>query len=225
MANLFIDQVPRVRGNSNPHISANGQLIDVNPPDSRSPRPPLQSDLELETSQLNLLRAILYRLENPITPTPTLLPNIKTLFGKIQRPADTNAYAANDSFSDSVTSPVQGGYALAVPTAKGRVRDGTVVMSAGTLLQGELWIFDVPVTNTADNAAFDVKDDVIREHLVGVIPFNCTDVTASNSMSYVNGLDFDYEALTGYLYVISKVINAPTPASAEIQSFRIHIEV
>lgn len=153
---------------------------------------------------------------------------VQTIGTTITRPSDTNAYAANDTFADSTSAPTTGGFTLTgmarASGGVGIIKDAVISVSGGTALQGEIWLFDQAVTAVNDNAAFTVSDaDILN--LVGVIPFNCTDTTAANAISYVTGLDIGYTCVgTANLRFLVKVINAPTPASAEVLSVRMKVE-
>ncbi len=153
---------------------------------------------------------------------------ISTITTSIARPADGNAYAANDTFANSTSAPTAGGFTLTgmarVSGGNGIIRDAVFSTSAGTALNGELWIFDTAVTAVNDNAAFTVPDSEILT-LVGIIPFNCTDVTAANAASYVTNIDIGYTCVgSANLRFLVKVMAAVTPASAEVLSIRLKVE-
>ncbi len=156
------------------------------------------------------------------------LASVSTISATVTRPADTNAYTANDAFANSTSAPTVGGFTLTgmarASGGNGIIRSAAVSLSAGTALQGEIWLFDQAVTATNDNAALSVSDSDIL-NLVGVIPFNCTDLNAANAISYVTGLDIGYTCVgTANLRFLVKVMNAPTPASAEVLSVRVQVE-
>lgn len=150
-----------------------------------------------------------------------------TISTTITRPTDTNAYTANDAFANSTSAPTVGGFTLTGMAREsgvtGEIMDAVFSMSAGTALQGELWLFDQAVTAINDNAAFSVSDSDIL-NLVGIIPFNCTDTTAANSVSYVTGIGIGYTCVgTANLRCLVKVMNAPTPGNAEVLSIRLKV--
>ena len=142
------------------------------------------------------------------------------------RPANTTAYTANDIWTDAATRA--GGYLLNGAARKlggsGYFTDAIISTSASTALQGELWIFNSPVTNVADNAAFAISD-AEAQALVGIIPFNCTDTATNNAISYVSGLQTVYtcNANSADLWFLVKVMNAPTPGSAEVLSVLVKV--
>lgn len=160
-------------------------------------------------------------------PVPGAGQSVTTVSTTITRPADTNAYTANDCWADSTSSPTVGGFTLAnagrSSGASGTITDAVFSTSAGTALQGELWIFDQAVTAVNDNAAFSVSAaDILN--LVGVIPFNCTDTANGRAASYVTGIGIGYTAVgSTNLRCIVKVMNAPTPGNAEVLSIRLHV--
>lgn len=153
-------------------------------------------------------------------------PNITTIKTTVVRPADTNAYAANDAFSNSTTLPLAGTFAGAarVSGGSGKITDAIISMSASAAFQGEIWVFDQNVTATNDNGALSVSDaDVLN--LVGIIPFNTTDITGANAVSYVTGLDMRFTCVGSQnLKFLVKVIAAFTPASAEVLGICLHVE-
>jgi hypothetical protein len=169
-----------------------------------------------------------------VTTSPATFPGanrftaISTISTSIVRPSDANAYTANDALADSTSAPTTGGFTLSGMARRsgggGLIRDAVFSMSAATALQAEIWLFDQAITAVNDNAAFSLSDsDVLN--LVGVIPFNCTDITALNAISYVTGLDIGYTCVgSANLRYLVKVINAPTPASAEVLSIRLKVE-
>src|SRR5262245_45424593 len=86
----------------------------------------------------------------------TSLGSFVTCTTDVTRPADTTAYAANDALSDSTSAPTSGGFtfssAARASGGSGIITDAIIGTSndAGTLLQGEIWIFDTSVTNIND---------------------------------------------------------------------------
>lgn len=148
-------------------------------------------------------------------------PQVAVVKTTITRPSDSNAYAANDCFSSSTSTPTSGGSTITnaarVSGGGGTITGMIAVMSAGSAFNGEVWIFDQAATNTNDNAALSVTDaDMLN--LVAVIPFNTIDVTAVNAMSYVN-CEEDFVCVgTANLRYLVKVMSAFTPASAEVLS-------
>lgn len=161
------------------------------------------------------------------TPIPQV-PAVSTVSTTITRPSDTNAYAANDAFSNSTSAPTSGGFtftsACRASGGYGTITDAVVSASAGTAYQGELWIYDQAATNINDNSAFTSSDSDVQ-NLVGVIPFQTTDTTAANAISYVTGLNIGYTCVgTVNLRFLVKIMAAVTPASAEVLAVRIKVQ-
>ncbi len=154
--------------------------------------------------------------------------SIRTISATVTRPADATPYAANDALADSASAPTTGGFTLSnmarISGGSGKITDAVFSMSAGTALRGEIWLFDQAVTAINDNGAFTVSDaDILN--LVGIIPFDCTDVTAANAVSYVTGLNIGFACVgTANLRFLVKVMDAVTPASAEVLGVRLHVE-
>jgi hypothetical protein len=146
----------------------------------------------------------------------------------ITRPSDTNAYAANDVWSDSTSAPTAGGFTLTGAARKsggsGIITDAIITTSAdaGTLLQGEIWVFDTAVTAVNDNAAFAVSDSEIKTY-VCKIAFTLEDA-GNNGAAHVAGLNYGFTTVgSANLRYLVKVKNAYTPASAEVLTVRLKI--
>lgn len=153
---------------------------------------------------------------------------VQTITTAITRPSDGNAYAANDAFANSTSSPTAGGFtftsAARASGGSGKILDAVVSASASSAYIGEIWIFDQAVTATNDNAALSVADSDIL-FLVGVIPFNTSDVNSANAISYITGLNIGYTCVgTANLRFLVKIMSAVTPASAEVLNIRIKVE-
>lgn len=144
----------------------------------------------------------------------------------ITRPADTTAYAVNDALSDSTSAPTSGGFTF---TSAARQSGGSGIIlgamictsnDAGTLLQGEIIVFNQSVTNVNDNAAFAVSDSEIKT-FVCKIPFTLEDM-GNNGAYYVPNLNYPFTCVgTANLRFLVRVKNAYTPASAEVITVRI----
>lgn len=153
--------------------------------------------------------------------------SIQTFTTGVTRPGDTNAYAANDAYANSTSAPTTGGFtftsACRTSGGAGIITDAVVSASGGTNYQGEVWVFDQAVTAINDNAAFTVSDsDVLN--LVGIIPFQTSDTTAANSVSYVTigNLGLGYTCIgTANLRYLVKIMAPVTPANAEVLTVRI----
>jgi hypothetical protein len=161
-------------------------------------------------------------------PVP-VVPKIVTVSTDITRPNDTNAYTANDAWSDSTSAPTSGGFtftsAARASGGSGRIVDAIIATSAdaATLLQGEIWIFDTSVTNVNDNAAF-VFSDAEAKTYVGKIPFTLEDA-GNNGTAHVTGLDIGFTCVgSANLRYLVKVKNAYTPAAQEVLTVRLKIE-
>jgi hypothetical protein len=151
-----------------------------------------------------------------------------TVSTDITRPADTTAYAANDALSDSTTAPTSGGFTFTSAARKsggsGVITDAIITTSAdaGTLLQGEIWLFDTSVTNINDNSAFAVSDAEIKT-FVGKIPFTLEDA-GNNGAAHVTNLSIGFTCVgSANLRFLVKVKNAYTPANAEVLTVRLKI--
>lgn len=143
------------------------------------------------------------------------------------RESNTTQYAENDVWSNDDTAP--SAYLFEeVAGLNGTLTDLVIVsnIDPATTLQGELWFFDDSTTLVNDNAAFSLSDaDALK--LVGVVPFTLvTSVAGSgtNSLAHVYdiGMQFDCTGKSG-LYLMIKVKNAYTPASAETLTIRLKV--
>lgn len=154
--------------------------------------------------------------------------NITTIKTTITRPADTNAYAAGDCFSNSTSAPTTGGGTFTAAARSsggtGKITDAVISMSAKSAFQGEIWVFDQAATNTNDNAAITLSAaDALN--LIGVIPFNVNDTGSVAGISYVNGLDIRFTCVgTANLRFLVKVIAAFTPGNAEVMGIALKVE-
>jgi hypothetical protein len=144
-----------------------------------------------------------------------------TVSTDITRPADTTAYATNDALSDSTSAPTSGGFTFTSAARKsggsGVITDAIITTSndAGTLLQGEIWLFNQAVTNVNDNAAFAVSDAEIKT-CVGKIPFTLEDA-GNNGFYHAQNLNIGFTCSgSANLRYLIRVKNAYTPASAEV---------
>lgn len=145
------------------------------------------------------------------------------------RPADTNAYAVNDAYANSTSSPTVGGFTFANAARAAaktcKLSDMIITNSnpASTGLQGEVWIFDTAVTAINDNAAFAVSDAEILT-LVGKVAFSMATGVNNNSV-HVQGINIDLTTVSvPDLRFLVRVTNVYTPASAEVLTFRAKFE-
>jgi hypothetical protein len=146
----------------------------------------------------------------------------------ITRPADTTAYAANDAWADSTSSPASGGFTL---TGAARASGGSGVITdiyflssavPGTLLQAEMHIFDAAATAVNDNAAWNLSDADAKLR-VAVVPFTLV-ADANNSFYHAQNLNIGFTcAGSANLRYLIKVKNAYTPASGEVLTVRAKI--
>ena len=148
----------------------------------------------------------------------------------VTRPADTTAYAVNDALSNSTSAPTSGGFtftgAAAVSGGAGVITDALIASSAvpGTLLQGELWIFDRAVTNINDNAAFAISDSEVKT-IIGKVPFSLESMGANNSAYHAQNLNIGFVCNgSANLRFLVRVKNAYTPANAEVFTFVLKIQ-
>ena len=136
----------------------------------------------------------------------------------IIRPADTNAYAANDAWSDSTTAPTTGGFTIANAAAasggSGIITGLNAYNSGAASLYGEVYVFRSAATAINDNAAWALSDTDAKL-LVAIIPF-ITEAQPSNGVaSYGNILKQFTCSGSADLRALVKVKSAYTPASAE----------
>lgn len=193
------------------------------------------SENDIGAARIDLKRAQVFTLEDATTRGRRQTVNADgsinavgssvTVTTSVTRPADTNAYTANDVWADSTTVPTAGGFTL---TSMGRVSGGGgvitdlfVISSAnpGTLLQGEIHIFDSSVTAVNDNAAYTITDNEALT-LVAVIPFTLT-ANNLNSVAHIQNLAIGFTTVgSANLRFLIKVKNAYTPISGEILTVR-----
>jgi hypothetical protein len=147
----------------------------------------------------------------------------------VTRPADTTQYAVNDALSNSTSAPTSGGFtftsAAAVSGGAGIITDAIIATAAdqGTLLQGEIWLFDRATTNINDNAAFAVSDAEIKT-CVGKIPFSLEDA-GNNGFFHAQNLNIGFVCNgSADLRFLIRVKNTYTPVSAEVFTFVLKIQ-
>jgi hypothetical protein len=141
----------------------------------------------------------------------------------VTRPADTNAYAAGDCWSDSTTAPTAGGFTL---TSAGRASGGSGVLTdmvisttaASSTLQGKIVIFDTSVTAVNDNSALAITDAEART-IVGIVYFDMASGCSltNNTTVHLQNLNIGYTCSgSANLRFLIRVGNAYTPANAEV---------
>lgn len=153
-----------------------------------------------------------------------------TVTTTVTRPADTTAYAADDTWANSTSSPTTGGFTLtgmAVQSGGSGLLTDVMIVSTNnpsTKLQGEVWIFDTSVTAVNDNAAFTLSDaDAVKA--VAIVPFTLNQYgdsgSTGNGFAHVQGLNIGYTCSgSADLRFLVKVKNAYTPASGEALTVR-----
>jgi hypothetical protein len=127
-------------------------------------------------------------------------------------------YSINDAISDSTSSPTAGGFtftgAARSSGGSGIITDAVFTTSAdaGTLLQGEIWLFNTSVTAINDNAVFAVSDAEIKT-CVGKIAFTMEDA-GNNGFYHATGLNIGFTCSgSANLRFLIKAKNAYTPAT------------
>lgn len=169
---------------------------------------------------------------NATTPLPVSGGGIpKTISTSFTRPADTTAYASNDSISDSTTAPTSGGFTI---TSAARASGGSGIITdvliassnaAATPLSGEIMIFDAAVgTHANDNAAVGYTDAEIGQNLVARIPFTLNQSGTTNTSVHLQslGIIFNTSGSANLRFVV-RALAAYTPASAEVFYFRFKV--
>lgn len=144
----------------------------------------------------------------------------------VVRPADTTQYAANEQV---------GSYNLKFEVA--RVDDGSGIINSAVLIDStvetvkpsiDLLLFDLPVTNAADNAAVAVTDSEM-ERLLGVISFDGTSganfkTGGANGAICVSSQNIQFVCRNGkFIYGVLAVRNTYTPVSGEKFTVRLGI--
>ncbi|WP_119271439.1 hypothetical protein [Taklimakanibacter deserti] len=150
-----------------------------------------------------------------------------TVTTAFNRPADTTAYAVNDTVSDSTSAPTTFTISNAAKASggSGLITDIVVVSNndPATPLQGEIFIFDSSVTSPNDNAAFALSDADMAK-LVGVVPIALEDV-GNNDVDHIQGLNMGFTCVgSANLRFLVRAKNAYTPASGEAFTFRFKIQ-
>ena len=141
----------------------------------------------------------------------------------ITRPADANAYTANDAFADSTTVPTSGGFTLSsmcrTSGGSGVITDATIIYSTSSSVSGTFYIYDSAPTAQNDNAAWSVSDsDQLK--LVGTIPF-VTVADGVNAVQNVQNLNMGYTCSgSANLRYMVKITTGYTPASGDTLTLR-----
>lgn len=165
-------------------------------------------------------------------PVPTS-GNAATVTTSVTRPNDTNAYTANDAWSDSTSAPSALTFSNVLRTSGGTALivglDVISTANKATALQGELWLFDTAPTVINDNAAFTITDGEY-ETVVAKIPFvldspgNSAADASGNTGTFVDGLNILVTGVSSAnLTGLIKVLNAYTPVAQEKLTFRLKV--
>lgn len=155
-----------------------------------------------------------------------------TSTGTTTRPADTNAYAAQDAISDSTSSPTVMSFAnigVNSITGQGRIT-GCYFGKTGATETGwdvDLVLYNASPTAFEDNAEWDPSDaEMLTE--VGVITFLATEavVGKNNVRWHRTNLDISFKCAADgtTLYGVPVARGTPTPESGEVLTFRLDWE-
>lgn len=160
---------------------------------------------------------------------PVVGPNDEfvTVSVDVTRPADTTAYAVNDSISNSTSAPTTFTISNAAKASGGSgIIIDVVVLSSNspvTTLQGEIFIFDSSVISANDNATFTLSDAEVKK-CIGKVPFVLEDIGA-NDLFHAQGLNIGFTCVgSADLRFLLRAKNAYTPANAEVLTFRFKIQ-
>ena len=152
----------------------------------------------------------------------------------ITRPADTTAYAANDTWANATSSATYSTF-----TNICRVNGGVVLIpqidisvdeNPATKLQGAIWFFDTVVSNAPeDNAAFVIPQADFANLTGNKQGFAFTLVNnqqsgATDSGISLTGTTYVAKCAAGSrnLYALVEVNNVYTPTSAEVLTMKVH---
>lgn len=153
-----------------------------------------------------------------------------TITAAIPRPANTTAYTAADAWANATSAAV----AVALPNAsRGSDKSGIITdiflhqaVRPGTLLTGELWIFDSQLaTALNDNVAWALTSADLAK-VVDVVEFAMisTGSSVSNSYCRLPGLNIGFTTVgQSSLFVVPKVTNAYLPSSGEVLNIKAKI--
>lgn len=136
------------------------------------------------------------------------------------RPADTTQYTAGDVVGPAAGSGTTSLIQFALPYTSGFIYGASLIdsINPAVVLQSEAWLFDMPVSAQADNAAFAPTDgDVIRSF--GVISFvgynvgGATDGSGGSTVYHNPNLNIPFYVPFVYVQLVAR--NAYTPAASE----------
>lgn len=149
--------------------------------------------------------------------TPIVAPRVS-----VTRPADTTAYAANDAWSSSTSSPANIEFtSMAKSAGKGGVLMTAMVSSSkASSLQFEVQLFDSAPTQVNDNSAFTVSDtDQLKK--VGTFQGTLQAAGSSPNSEVTIALNLAYVCAATSLFAMVRVLSAYTPDNAEVLSIRL----
>lgn len=155
---------------------------------------------------------------------------MRTVSASYTRLANTTAYAAGDALSDNTT-----GQTVLTFSNCANVAGGSGLISGAILVDDsvpstpgdfELWLFDTSPTAPVDNVAM-VVTDAEALTVVGIIPFTVEHASTLNEVYMADRtflpIRFRTKAAAD-LYGMVKVLNAYTPASGGVLTFKLLIE-
>lgn len=141
-----------------------------------------------------------------------------TIGTNFTRPNDSNAYAANDSVTDSTSAPTVLTFSNMARASGGTglITDAVFIdeSNPGTVGSFDLMLYDTTFTPTNDNAAFN-PSTTIQRTFVGQIPFNQQIVAGSTSQAYhARGLNIAFTTV-GSANLFGQIVarNSYTPAA------------
>jgi len=149
--------------------------------------------------------------------TPIVAPRVS-----VTRPANTTAYAANDAWSSSTSSPANIEFtSMAKSAGKGGVLMTAMVSSSkASSLQFEVQLFDSAPTQVNDNSAFTVSDtDQLKK--VGTFQGTLQAAGSSPNSEVTIALNLAYVCAATSLFAMVRVLSAYTPDNAEVLSIRL----
>lgn len=159
---------------------------------------------------------------------PVPVKSVQTIVSAtVTRPADTNAYAANDVLSNSTSSPAILSF-LGVASAnggKGQVTGGTMVIDAASTPSIRLLLFDgAAPTAINDNAAF-APSDADAAKCIGWLDFDTYQAGSGNTIyqDFTKLIQFECDGAVDDIYAIPVVQGAFTPASGSLYTFSLNI--
>lgn len=148
-----------------------------------------------------------------------------TATATFNRPADATAYTANDTISDSTTTPTTGGFTFSnvcrISGGSGIGTDLYVLSNDTAALAGKVLVYDSAVTAANDNAA-EAISDADAAKLVAEIPFTLA-ARANNASAHIQNLNFGYTCAgsANLRFLVVATGGTLTTASANTYTFRL----